>query len=178
VQKANHNALRQTVATARRIGLNQVSFLAADLTSGAFNRPEGWTSERQSCVALAPEEIECLSGEVEALIGENWQDIETGFVAESPAKLRRIVRHFRAHAGQVAPEAPRCNAPWVSTVIEADGTVRPCFFHRSIGNIHDGSLLSILNGNEALRFRRKLDVSTDPVCTRCVCSLYLPPASQ
>jgi MoaA/NifB/PqqE/SkfB family radical SAM enzyme len=178
VQRANHNALRQTVATAWRIGLNQVSFLAADLTSGAFNRPEGWTSQRQSCVALAPEEIECLSDEIEALIGENGQDIAAGFVVESPAKLRRIVRHFRAHAGQIAPEAPRCNAPWVSTVIEADGTVRPCFFHRPIGNIYEAPLLKILNGNAALQFRGNLDITSDPVCRRCVCSLYLPPDEQ
>ncbi|MEO5998836.1 MAG: SPASM domain-containing protein [Chitinophagaceae bacterium] len=28
----------------------------------------------------------------------------------------------------------KCNAPWVSTVIEADGTVTPCFFHEAIRN--------------------------------------------
>lgn len=174
VQKANHDSLRRTVATAREIDLNQVSFLAADLTSEAFNRPQGWTPERQSPVALTPEEIGRLGEEIEALIGEHRQDIAAGFIAESPAKLRRIIRHFRAHLGQVAPEAPRCNAPWVSTVIEADGTVRPCFFHRPIGNIHKGPLLAVLNGNEALQFRRDLDIATDPVCSKCVCSLYLP----
>jgi MoaA/NifB/PqqE/SkfB family radical SAM enzyme len=175
VQKANHHSLRRTVDTARELDLKQVSFLAADLTSEAFNRPQGWTPERQSPVALTPEEIELLDDEIEALIHRYQKDIAAGFIAEGPAKLRRIVGHFRAHIGQVAPKAPRCNAPWVSTVIEADGTVRPCFFHRPIGNIHDGPLLSILNGDEALRFRRNLDIATDPVCSRCVCSLYLPP---
>jgi len=175
VQKANHDALRRTVAAAREIDLDQVSFLAVDLTSEAFNRPQGWTPERQSSVALTLEEVERLSEEIEALIREHLQDVGAGFIAEGPAKLRRIVRHFRAHLGQVEPEAPRCNAPWVSTVIEADGTVRPCFFHRPIGNIHDGTLLSILNSKEALQFRRNLDIASDPVCSRCVCSLHLPP---
>jgi Fe-coproporphyrin III synthase len=175
VQKANHHSLRQTVATARQLDLSQVSFLAADLKSEAFNRPGGWTLERQSPVALTAEEVERLNDEMEALIREHLEEIATGFVAEDPAKLRRIVRHFRAELGQVAPEAPRCNAPWVSTVIEADGTVRPCFFHRPIGNIRDGPLLTLLNGYEALQFRRNLDVANDPVCRRCVCSLYLPP---
>ena len=58
----------------------------------------------------------------------------SGFVLENPDKLRRIVHHFRAHLGLAEPVAPRCNAPWVSAVIESDGTVRPCFFHEPIGN--------------------------------------------
>jgi radical SAM protein with 4Fe4S-binding SPASM domain len=69
--------------------------------------------------------------------------------------------------------SPRCNAPWVSAVVESDGAIRPCFFHKAIGNIHEGSLLDVLNGDEALRFRRELDVSTNPTCRNCVCSLFL-----
>src|ERR1700690_961463 len=42
VQKANHRSLRATVQSAKQIGLTSISFLAADLTSSAFNRPEGW----------------------------------------------------------------------------------------------------------------------------------------
>ena len=41
VQKANHHSLRAVVAYAKQIGLTSVSFLAADLTSSAFNRPRG-----------------------------------------------------------------------------------------------------------------------------------------
>jgi hypothetical protein len=36
--------------------------------------------------------------------------------------------------------APRCNAPWVSAVVETDGAVRPCFFQQAIGNLADGTL--------------------------------------
>jgi radical SAM protein with 4Fe4S-binding SPASM domain len=66
-----------------------------------------------------------------------------------------------------------CNAPWVSTVIEADGTVRPCFFHRPLGNIHERPLETIINSDEAMAFRRQLDIKTDPICRQCVCTLYL-----
>ena len=66
-----------------------------------------------------------------------------------------------------------CNAPWVSSVVEADGTVRPCFFHRSLGNIHEQSLEEILNSPEAVAFRRGLDVKADPICKTCVCTLSL-----
>src|SRR5438128_1114830 len=42
VQRANHRHLRTTVDAARDIGLDRVSFLAADVSSDAFNRPDGW----------------------------------------------------------------------------------------------------------------------------------------
>ena len=114
---------------------------------------------------------------MESVTYEHAAAIDSGYLAEGPEKLRRIVLHFRAHLGQSRHIAPRCNAPWVSTVIEADGTVRPCFFHRSLGNIHERSLPAILNDNEAVSFRASLDVVNNPVCQRCVCSLYLDPAA-
>jgi len=174
VQKANCRQLRAIVASARQLGLNSISFLAADITSEAFNRPGGWPANRQDTVALGREDVAALEQEVELLIQEHRDDIACGFVAESAEKLRRIVRHFRAQLGELAPVAPACNAPWVSAVIEADGTVRPCFFHRPIGNVHEKPLIEIVNGDPAVEFRRQLDIAANPVCRRCVCSLYLP----
>ncbi|MGH9378585.1 MAG: radical SAM protein [Terriglobia bacterium] len=175
VQKANFATLRETLRTAKQIGLNSISFLAADLTSEAFNRADGWPSERQASVALDASEADWLEREIEMLIQEHRADIESGYVAEDAPKLRRIVRHFRSHLGQTPAVAPVCNAPWVSTVIEADGAVRPCFFHPPLGNIHEAPLFTILNSGRAVEFRRALDVANNPVCRRCVCSLRLPP---
>ncbi len=174
VQKANLRSLCEVVKSAKKIRLNSISFLAADLTSEAFNRPQGWIPERQDRVALNPEEIDALEEEIERLVVEHSSDLDLGFVAESADKLRRIVLHFRAHLGQAQHVAPRCNAPWVSSVIEASGEVRPCFFHPSLGNIHDQSLRQIVNSPKALSFRATLDVATNPVCRRCVCSLHIP----
>jgi MoaA/NifB/PqqE/SkfB family radical SAM enzyme len=173
IQRENFSRLRETVRTARILGLQSISFLAADLTSEAFNRPQGWPPERQSLVALTAEEVNLLEHEIEALIDEQRQ--APGFVLETPEKLRRIVHHFRAHLGLVEGVAPRCNAPWVSAVVESDGTVRPCFFHKPLGNITGQSLREVLNGPKAIEFRKELDISRDPVCRRCVCSLYLSP---
>ena len=63
-----------------------------------------------------------------------------------------------------------CNAPWVSVVVEANGAVRPCFFHEPVGNIREAPLASIVGAN-LRRFREALDVAANPVCVRCVCSL-------
>jgi MoaA/NifB/PqqE/SkfB family radical SAM enzyme len=174
VQKKNYRSLRAVVRSAKEIGLSSISFLAADLTSSAFNRPEGWLPDRQGLVALVDEEVGALAEEVERLINEQRADLESGFVVEGAGKLRRIVQHFRAHLGQADHIAPRCNAPWVSAVIEASGDVRPCFFHPVLGNIHRQALPEIVNGPEAMQFRANLDVASNAICRKCVCSLYIP----
>jgi MoaA/NifB/PqqE/SkfB family radical SAM enzyme len=175
VQRANFRALRATVAAAHRLGLDRTSFLAADVSSEAFNRPGGWPEERAAQVALRVEDLPLLEAELDALEAEYAADFANGYIAESQAKLRcRLLQYFTAIVGQ-ADFAPHiCNAPWVSSVIEADGTVRPCFFHAPLGNIYEtGSLDAILNSPQAIAFRQRLDVTTNPICRRCVCTLSL-----
>jgi MoaA/NifB/PqqE/SkfB family radical SAM enzyme len=167
VQVRNAVHLRATVQAARVMGLRSISFLAADLSSSAFNRTVEWSAERQSTVA--PELAE-LEREMESLIADYPAD---GFILEAPEKLRRIVAHFRAHYGLEPHIAPRCNAPWVSAVVESNGDVRPCFFHAVIGNTAGTTLGAVLNGPQAIAFRESLHVDDNPTCQRCVCSLYV-----
>jgi len=172
VQRANFRFLRETVTAAHELGLDRLSFLAADVTSDAFNRPGGWDAERTGEVALTVDDLPRLAAEIEGL---DEADFASGFLAESREKLRRrLLQHFAAlvREGDFAPVD--CNAPWVSTVVEADGTVRPCFFQPPLGNLHQAaSLGAILNSPEAVAWRRGLDTASDPVCRRCVCSLSL-----
>jgi len=172
VQKANHCHLRETVCAARRMNLNGISFLAADLTSSAFNRPLLWPASRQDEIGLSLREVAALEREIEALIQETGRASECGFIAETPEKLRRMARQFRVQLRLKAGESPICNAPWVSAVIETDGTVRPCFFHAAIGNLREGSLESIVNGEAGRAFRKNLDIANNAICQRCVCSLH------
>jgi Fe-coproporphyrin III synthase len=173
VQKQNHAHLLETMLAAHALGFDGISFLAADLTSEAFNRPLLWPAERQNDIGLSADEVKVLAQSVEDVItGCAADDAYRNYVAESPAKLRKIVTHFRASLGDTKFESPPCNAPWVSAVIEADGNVRPCFFHRPVGSTRNNTLEEIVNGEEARRFRSELDVGSNPVCRRCVCSLY------
>lgn len=171
VQKANHRHLRQTVEAARALGLDAISFLAADLTSVAFNRPLIWPGEKQSEIGLNLEEARALEEEIEQLILQYQAGIDHKYILESASKLRRIARRFREHLGQLTPQAPICNAPWVSAVVEVDGSVRPCFFHHAIGNITSATLEEVINGEAAQEFRQSLDMENDATCRRCVCSL-------
>jgi MoaA/NifB/PqqE/SkfB family radical SAM enzyme len=107
---------------------------------------------------------------VEGVIASHAADFETGFIAESPAKLRRLPRYYAAHLGLGDFPSIACNAPWVSAVIEADGAVRPCYFHAPVGNIREKPLRAILRG-EMPAFRANLDVSENVICKKCVCTL-------
>jgi MoaA/NifB/PqqE/SkfB family radical SAM enzyme len=171
VQKENHSLLRKTVTGAKVLGLNSISFLAADVTSQAFNRELVWPGERQIQVVLTRQEVQALEDEITLLTRENDEDIRAKYVSESADKLWRIARRFREQLGEMSPVAPRCNAPWVSAVMEVDGSVRPCFFHKKIGNLSQQTLEQAINGQEAQGFRASLNVSENAICQRCVCSL-------
>jgi MoaA/NifB/PqqE/SkfB family radical SAM enzyme len=174
VQRENHADLRATVQSAKDHGLNSISFLAVDVVSDAFNHSQGWSQPKADLVTLNAQQVEILEREMEDLIHEYACDLNSGFVVETPAKLRRIVQQFRVYLGQAQAVAPRCNAPWVSAVVSAEGDVRPCFFHPAFGNIHERSLEEIVNSPQALRFRNELDMANNPICRRCVCSLHHP----
>jgi MoaA/NifB/PqqE/SkfB family radical SAM enzyme len=169
IQKLNHMYPSETAKVARDLGLNSISFLAADVTSEAFNRFQPWEFYRRAQVALTLEEVVTLEQQLE-IVKTVWEG--TGFVLENAEKLKRISNHFRAMLGLASAVAPNCNAPWVSAVVESDSTVRPCFFHRAIGSLKTHGLLEVLNGFEAQQFRASLDVATNAVCRRCVCSLH------
>jgi MoaA/NifB/PqqE/SkfB family radical SAM enzyme len=172
VKKSNHRHLCATASTAKVLELNSISFLAADLTSSAFNRASGWTQDHTALVALSAGEVDELERELDRMLQRYAPEIASGFIAENRQKLKRIALHFRAHLGLAEPVSPICNAPWVSAVVEADGTVRPCFFHPPLGNISSGSLQDVLNSESALAFRQSLSIADNPICRRCVCSLH------
>ncbi|HYU32837.1 MAG TPA: radical SAM protein [Thermoanaerobaculia bacterium] len=175
VQRENFRDLRATVQASRELGLDRISFLAADVTSEAFNRPGGWAPEQAAAVALEADDLPLLAAELDALEVEHAADFAAGFIAESPEKLRRrLLRHFAALLGRGDFAPVECNAPWVSAVIEADGMVRPCFFQPALGNLRSaGSLKAVLNSPEAVAWRQGLDMARDEICRRCVCSLAL-----
>jgi Fe-coproporphyrin III synthase len=103
-------------------------------------------------------------------------DFKNHFISESPQKIQKIYYYYAAYHGLNEFPYKKCNAPWVSTVIEADGAVRPCFFHNAYGNIKAGTLDSIINSQSAIEFRKNLDIDKNETCLKCVCYLNLKPA--
>lgn len=175
IHRLNFRHLPAIIGAAEDMGLHQISFLPADVTSEAFNRPSGWDDARQHEILPSREEVPELLELLRQVVSGHPSFFTSRFIAESPEKFLRIGEYYRAIYGETAFPYKRCNAPWVSTVIEADGTVRPCFFLPAHGNIRENGLEAVLNSPEAIEFRRSLDMSLNPTCVRCVCSLYLPP---
>lgn len=173
IQKANFSELSNIVDASHNIGLDQISFLNADVSTDAFNRPNLWDDEKIAEVKISLEEVHKFKDTIEKLINTHVQDFKSGFIAESPNKLRRFYDYYAAFHGLCDFPTVSCNAPWVSAVIEADGSVRPCFFHPKIGNIRDSSLSEIINLPDSSVFRKNLDIKTNPICEKCVCSLHL-----
>lgn len=178
IQKENFEDLPNIVESAREIGLNQISFLTADVTTDAFNRPELWGEEKVSEIRLSSEELKKFKEVIETLIRTHSADFQNKFIAESPEKVRRFYEYYAAFQGLNQFPTVRCNAPWVSAVIEADGSVRPCFFHEVIGDIKEASLADIINSEKSISFRKNLDVQSNSICKKCVCSLNLSPFAR
>lgn len=174
VHRLNFKKWPTILECAKEIGVDQVSFLPADVSSQAFNREILWSEERQGEVALAEYELPQLKAIIDELLIFHRTDFENYFIAEPPEKIRQIYTYYKALHGLAELPYRKCNAPWVSAVIEPDGSVKPCFFHSSIGNIRSNSLPEILNNKSAIAFRKELKATVNETCRRCVCSLNLP----
>jgi MoaA/NifB/PqqE/SkfB family radical SAM enzyme len=174
VQKANFLALPETITAIRDLAVDRLSFLAADVTSPAFNRPEPWTPERQQEITLSREELPAFAAAIDRVAESCADAFEFGFVQGGLKSLRRIHGYYAALVGVRAFPEVRCNAPWVSAVLEIDGRVRPCFFQPAYDGGAGSDLGDVINSDQAIAFRRGLDVQTNPTCRRCVCSLHLP----
>ncbi len=178
IHRLNYRYWSGIIDSAKEIGLDQISFLPADISSHAFNREVLWSDQRQHDILLDENELPALKDVIATIIEKYSSDLNSHFIAERPEKLRNISDYYAAFYNLNPFPYKKCNAPWVSTVVEADGTVRPCFFHLPIGNIRKHSLEEILNNDESIRFRRDLDVGKDSTCVKCVCSLNLSPATK
>lgn len=178
IHRVNFRRWPQILEAARQLQLDQISFLPADISSHAFNREVLWTDQRQQELLPAPDEMRELKEVLDQLIREYSADFACGFIAESPEKLRKIFTYYAALHGWNPFPDKKCNAPWVSAVLEADGQLRPCFFHEAMGNIREQGLEDLLNSDEAIAFRKNLDIMEDPVCKKCVCYLHLSPGTR
>jgi MoaA/NifB/PqqE/SkfB family radical SAM enzyme len=173
LQRYNFEDFTNTVKSTKEVGFDQISFLAADISTSAFNHTTGWRQERVSEVALNKDETAVFEKIIKASFIELSEAYDSKFIAESPTKMLKVVQYYRAINGADVYPQVICNAPWVSAVIESDGSVMPCFFHKPYGNIYENDFDEIINSREAIQFRKNLDIKTNPICKKCVCSLRL-----
>ncbi|HJS92498.1 MAG TPA: radical SAM protein [Steroidobacteraceae bacterium] len=172
LQRANFRQLISFVDLARQLGVGQVSFLAVDVANPhAFARQNGFDAD----LALHPGELEELASLILALERSRPEAFSSGFIAESPEKLRRILQYFAAVCGRGAYPPVRCNAPEFSAVVDARGHVSPCFFIAGPGDgFADGRLDEALNREAMAALRASIRAGGRRECTTCVCSMWRP----
>ena len=175
LQRLNYRDFNNIVQAAHAVGLDQISFLPADVSTTAFNRPVIWEGQRISEVALSLAEAK----EFESIVTNSFIDLATDynskFIVESRKKMLEYPQYYLALLGQSPFPEKKCNAPWVSAVVESNGDVLPCFFHHPYGNIHNAPFEEIINAPSAISFRKGLNVNRNGICQKCVCSLYRSP---
>jgi len=176
VQQANYRQLPRFVELAHELGARQISFLAVDVANPhAFGRLDDFTKN----LALRCEDLPELEGILSELERDHAEDFQSGFITESPSKLRRIHSYFSAVCG-VGPYPPvRCNAPEFSAVINARGAVSPCFFIPGPPEaVWQDDLGSVLNGSSMIALREDIRSGLRPECATCVCSLWRESGSR
>lgn len=173
IQRSNFATLQETIAAAHRMGFDEISFLAADVSTPAFNRPEPWTNTRVSEVRIEGADLDRLDESIAIAAAQSSDLFGNGFVAGGIESLDRIRQYYRALSGRGSLPPVHCNAPWVSAVLEPGGTLRPCFFQEPYGSA-SGGFERALNSPDAVSFRQRLEVATNTTCRQCVCSLNLP----
>jgi MoaA/NifB/PqqE/SkfB family radical SAM enzyme len=178
IHQYNFKTWDKIITAAQNIGLDKISFLPADVSTTAFNRDQVWEPARQQEILIKKHELPALEEMITYLCNECGSLFESGFIVESREKLRKIHQYYSAHYGLAPFPEKKCNAPWVSVVVEADGSVRPCFFHDPIGSVKDARLHDLINSPHAISYRKNLDTRANSTCAKCVCYLNLAPRNN
>ncbi|HMF73066.1 MAG TPA: radical SAM protein, partial [Flavitalea sp.] len=119
IHRLNFRGWVSIIESAKKIGLDQISFLPADLSSQAFNREVLWSTERQSEIGLTRQELPLLKEIVSSLPVRFSDEFKNHFIAESSTKLMNLYTYYCAVHGLNEYPYKKCNAPWVSTVVES-----------------------------------------------------------
>ncbi len=170
LQRSNYRQLPAFVDLARAVGARQVSFLAVDVANPhAFGRSLDFSAD----LALREEDLPVFEALLRFMEVEHAESFKSGFIAESPQKLRRILQYFSALCGRGAFPPVRCNAPEFSAVIGAGGRVQPCFFipgppaDDAIEDFRDA-----LESGGMAALREDIRAGKRAECGTCVCSMW------
>jgi len=177
VQRNNFREIPDMVRLAKSLGVDRVSFLAADILSASFNRDRIGPVAPPEDIKLTAQECFEMKGIIGSVIEEFQLEISTGFLSEGHAKLHHLLQYFEALNGMA--EFPRnvCNAPRVSAVINSMGEVLPCYFLPAYGNIRSDALADRINSDRAVLTRRQVQAYSLKQCQTCVCTLHVSPLS-
>lgn len=172
LQRANYRELNHFVALAHELGVSEVSFLTVDVANPhAFGRVQPKAAD----LALGIDDLPVFEHLIAELEHNRAADFSSGFIAQSPGKLRRMLQYFAAVQGRATYPAVRCNAPQFSAVMDAHGQLQPCYFIPGPQVHPRAALTDTLNSDAMIELRSRIRKGDRPECRTCVCSLYREP---
>ncbi len=175
VQKRNFRRVPDMVEFARSVNSERISFLAADVLSESFGRDRSGPVGPDSDIALNADEAAEFREIIERMIIDRGEEISSGFISESPAKLRHIVQYFEALTGKADFPTNVCNAPMISAVITSTGDIHPCYFLSAYGNIRETPFARLANSPQIMQTRKDVRQYRLERCKTCVCTLHVQP---
>lgn len=184
LMQINYQQMPLIIDTALESGAQSVSFLGVDTVNPfAFGPrfehdaeiPLQTPSPVDPFGGLQENDLPKFAAILDSLEETHAEHFADGRIAESPAKMRNLYNFFAAPYGKAEFQPPRCNAPHISTVVNVDGSLQPCYFLPTWGKLNDQPLEVALNSAEASALRQAYRQGERPECERCVCPLYRGP---
>lgn len=170
LQKENLQGLADFIAFSKTLNVDRVSVRPVDAFSRAFGREE-WRPGLVEDLIPSEAEIGRLSELIDK-IGRNYrQDIRNGFLRPNIKGFRMIRDYFLACRGGGDFPGRKCDMPFISLTMEADGDVKPCFFLEAFADIHEiekSGIEPIIKSQRLAEIRRRYKEGRIPECRRCV----------
>jgi MoaA/NifB/PqqE/SkfB family radical SAM enzyme len=87
IHRLNFQNWQAIINEAKLMGIDQVSFLPADVSSYDFNRQTAWSEPKQHEILIDEKELPELQETIYYIINNNKALFDSGFIAESPLKI-------------------------------------------------------------------------------------------
>lgn len=175
LQRANYRELDEFVALAHELAVSEISFLTVDVAN-----PHAFGRVQRQCgdLALSVDDLPIFERLIADLERNRAADFSSGFIAQTPGKLRRMWQYFAAVQGRAAYPRVKCNAPEFSAVMDAHGQLQPCFFIPGPQTRRGTTLTETLNSDSMIELRARIRDGGRPECLTCVCSLHRQPGES
>lgn len=170
IQKANFRDLPDWFRLAAELGADGAALAVPDLASDAFLQAGADRTEPAGRVFLSDAEAGEFARVADRVLARYGDLLAAGFVVEG--NLPAFVDYFRRIAASDAPvpAAPRvrdCRMARTRLVVNADGSIRPCFFLPPLGHIRDAGADDVFVSEPFRAFRRGFSSRSLRTCSSC-----------
>jgi len=174
LNQKNYEFIDQLLPVARKLKVNSVTFHNLIFISQSmlneqreYDRLLKADSSGWEGFVFSPNiDVSVLRGKLKQVF-ENGSDLKIDIYPDF--KLSDLEQYYAYPANVPGGYLNRCLSPWITAYLFCDGQIRPCLNSNfAFGNIKEKHFDQIWNGQEAVRFRKRLKkTKIFPACPRC-----------